>query len=1352
MGGYAWVTLATNDAYSLGALVLAHSLRRVGTKHELACLITPGVTAIMREKLAEIFSFVQEVNVLDSKDEANLALLARPELGITFTKLHCWRLTQYEKCVFVDADTLVVRNCDELFEREELSAAPDVGWPDCFNSGVFVFRPSQQTFASIIAFAAAKGSFDGGDQGLLNMYFSDWATKDISKHLPFIYNMCSTATYSYLPAFKQFGDDVRIIHFIGITKPWLQYFDTLTGTVQPPPGSAHLQSLLQLWWNIFCERVHPQLTPSMATSTLAPIWHAFALPSYVPPFPREISNYSDEAIRNTYNSRTPDFSEFKDPWEEYSPRNDSFLTDGSALSGKDNSCYCEIKYEKEPICQSDHNTSQPEHNKQFHHEQQHSSCASIQKHDQYQEHVISHSEENNQEHFVQQTEHHTWQQFSEQRYHVEQYQHNEQYQWKEQRHHHVHQHHEPRHHNEHHQYHENKASDYHVQHQLVYEQQPTEVRHETRAQHYADSGQTSHQDADHHSHIISHNESHAQHINSHHAQDNFASHYCRCKEQHSEQVSEAVNKQTDTRRIDFLPSPSPIPCTDLHNVATRSDPKVTEHLDNANAGIAGALAQITLGEARSAEQIALEEHMRKQSWEQGQIDYMGRDSFDNIWKKICETLSLVPQRQLTPPKEDIAISEPAVTQTVDASVSVEVEKSAVEADKDPTQCLVCEIPKEEKLPMAQIPEQEAPVLPSGESVTVETAATKVASEPVQLEAVCVKPTTESKDVKVCEIEVPPPKLPVEPLPAKIISECKLASPQATQETAPQSESLLETKEPQQTDLQVSTYLLADAVCKLVQVATPVAKIDDTSAPIEAKPETPTSVVPDATQSATLISPQVTVPSVASEAPMEDAAKRVVESMPDVTQPLTIDPSERHAEMLLAASEISTVSPVPIQVAESVLQAEPKESVLDAAVTVSDQAIATTVTAVHEFTDVASVPTPVESVQLNGSACEAEKRGDVTTMAAIIPDTPEKTDAPMTTAAVIPDIPEKTDVPAEVTKASILLTTKNVPSEPPKVTEEKILGEVVPSEASSVEKLAEQVARTEAKSPEQMAKIEETKPAELIIKMETTETKPPEQKIEAMKEESVVKTEVAEAIAKQPETITQAEPALEAMPTKQAEVAEAERLPSQVPGSPIQVPGSPIQVPGSPIQVPGSPTQIPESPTQVPESPTQVPKSPIAEQSSPMESIEAKPSSIPLTPMVTEAPSPSVESTQEAEETAKKSLKKSDSAEGADGESADKKGAKKAVKKVTKKPKTKADEAVSSTATEGVTADSSQKAKKTVKTTKKIGTKTLETDTSVPETPPPSSADAVGPDTPVPPKRKTKSTNAKGTTGKKEAEE
>ncbi len=60
-----------------------------------------------REHLLSVFDRVSQVNVLDSGDTENLALIERPDLGVTFTKLHCWRLTQYNKCVFLDADTMV---------------------------------------------------------------------------------------------------------------------------------------------------------------------------------------------------------------------------------------------------------------------------------------------------------------------------------------------------------------------------------------------------------------------------------------------------------------------------------------------------------------------------------------------------------------------------------------------------------------------------------------------------------------------------------------------------------------------------------------------------------------------------------------------------------------------------------------------------------------------------------------------------------------------------------------------------------------------------------------------------------------------------------------------------------------------------------------------------------------------------------------------------------------------------------------------------------------------------------------------------------------------------------------------
>ncbi|KAJ8030516.1 Glycogenin-1 [Holothuria leucospilota] len=257
----AFVTLATNDQYAFGALTLGQSLRNVGTTRQLAVVVTAQVSQGMRRQLTMIYDHIQQVDPLDSHDAAHLALLARPELGITFSKIHCWTLTQYTKCVFLDADCLVLKNVDDLFDREELSAAPDVGWPDCFNSGVFVFRPSLETHRGLLQCAVTQGSFDGGDQGLLNIYFRDWATKDISRHLPFIYNMTSSVSYSYLPAYRQFGQDVRIVHFIGLAKPWLYTYNVRTGYLSAPEGkgSGHDEEFVRQWWSIFTTHIKPRI-------------------------------------------------------------------------------------------------------------------------------------------------------------------------------------------------------------------------------------------------------------------------------------------------------------------------------------------------------------------------------------------------------------------------------------------------------------------------------------------------------------------------------------------------------------------------------------------------------------------------------------------------------------------------------------------------------------------------------------------------------------------------------------------------------------------------------------------------------------------------------------------------------------------------------------------------------------------------------------------------------------------------------------------------------------------------------------------------------------------------------------
>ncbi|KZC13624.1 Glycogenin-1 [Dufourea novaeangliae] len=938
----------------------------------------------MREKLSAVFSVVMEVNVLDSKDEANLALLARPELGITFTKLHCWRLSQYDKCVFLDADTLVVRNCDELFEREELSAAPDVGWPDCFNSGVFVYKPSQQTFASITAFAAAKGSFDGGDQGLLNMYFSDWAHKDISKHLPFIYNMCSTAVYSYLPAFKQFGDDVRIIHFIGITKPWLQYFDTLTGIVQPPMESAHLQPLLQLWWNIFCDKVHPHLSPVMATSTLAPIWHEFSPAPYRSSVPQSPPVYTDiqDKPQNDIYIEPPDFSEFKDPWENYCAQHDPVIhmqennneiqqyyptidrpSPVTVLSDTFNFVkpIHQTRYES-PL---EHNNREAFHKQHYneynsspsyiqHHHNQEQSNQYISEHKQ-QQHSFFHSENTSTAnvHSDYWQNHHSVE--SSVSVHSTQNQHSdESHKHYNADHQDTHQHscgnvtvpEETRQH-QHVDYHRAYQHSCNIDHRSFPQEtkQPDHVEHRHAHNHFSDNNRQLPEEPK----PYRHNEHFVDHMQSQHHQtyDNVTSrqttqHYQQDNQTHhkwEEHTNDKVNHEqpkeiniahhndlsakqsadqgdnvniTDVRTnslISTSPPPDSKPCTDIHNVATQSDPHKTE--DSSDAGLAGALAQITLGEPRSAEQIALEEHMRKQSWEQGHIDYMGRDSFDNIWKKICQTLSLAPTRLPSPPKVIILLMNCFVEPTESTEVVESTQSTEARDEVDKRTAQAATSPTEEQSLLTNVP-----VTDNEQTALQETAKDISEKSSTGLKSECVDTVVVASFMQ------------------------------------------LETQAPEKVVEQLGTSSLLKEIPR------------ETSESIAPQDSVPPSSIEE--QKVEVLSNKDNVSLVTSteEFPSNLTNLEVAVDTEQIKQFDITD--EKHAKVFSTASEVLTVSPVPIQVAESVLQVEPKESVSDSE-TMSQEILSSTIIPVHESNIPCSeaFPESERKLQINGSASTLE---------------------------------------------------------------------------------------------------------------------------------------------------------------------------------------------------------------------------------------------------------------------------------------------------------------------------------------------------------------------------------------------
>ena len=187
---------------------------------------------------------------------ANLWLIDRPDLITTFTKIELWRQTQFRRIVYIDCDVVALRAPDELLlfslddgnDDMHFAAAPDVGWPDCFNSGVMVLRPNLQDYNALRALAEKGVSFDGADQGLLNMHFNNADADAVGRcgwhRLGFGYNCTPSANYQYLPAFKHYGGSISLVHFIGGQKPW----DLPREVV---PRESPYNELLGRWWGVY---------------------------------------------------------------------------------------------------------------------------------------------------------------------------------------------------------------------------------------------------------------------------------------------------------------------------------------------------------------------------------------------------------------------------------------------------------------------------------------------------------------------------------------------------------------------------------------------------------------------------------------------------------------------------------------------------------------------------------------------------------------------------------------------------------------------------------------------------------------------------------------------------------------------------------------------------------------------------------------------------------------------------------------------------------------------------------------------------------------------------------------------
>ncbi|KAK8844565.1 hypothetical protein IAR55_006412 [Kwoniella newhampshirensis] len=322
----AFVTLLTTSSYLPGALVLLHSLHElhpVPRDFKIVCLVTPEtVDARTIGELREAgYDLVIGVEPIGSgrAGQQGLNLMGRPDLNFALTKLHLFRLQPYfSTLIYLDADVLPLRPLSHLFTTTQphvLSACPDTGWPDCFNSGVMVIRPRDSDWDGLRGLlkdgegddgiyteaSPGNGSFDGADQGLLNEWFSEEGGGGDWNRLPFTYNVTPSAAYTWAPAYKRYGHKISNVHFIGPNKPWANVAGRPAGVsqVKGKEPSYDYPSLIDRWYTVYDKYVRPSAAQDpdfhrrFAVPETVAVWNRTSATAGVPQQPEDRLNLSE---------------------------------------------------------------------------------------------------------------------------------------------------------------------------------------------------------------------------------------------------------------------------------------------------------------------------------------------------------------------------------------------------------------------------------------------------------------------------------------------------------------------------------------------------------------------------------------------------------------------------------------------------------------------------------------------------------------------------------------------------------------------------------------------------------------------------------------------------------------------------------------------------------------------------------------------------------------------------------------------------------------------------------------------------------------------------------------------------
>lgn len=232
---YSYVTLLTSDDFIYGVMVLNETLKRVQSKYPLYAVVTSNVSLPVLEILNQLNisfkivtpivppTYIQEYNISINKNTTE-------RWYYNFTKIEIFDLIQFDKIIYLDADVMILKNIDHLFEYPHITGILDNFYfsPNNFCSGgFFIYSPSHLDYTNLLKELRNLNIKSYNNQfpytlkwgitemELINYYFHDMLSKNLITNK--YYNIYTTLIQDKdLATIQKNG---YFLHFIN-TKPW----------------------------------------------------------------------------------------------------------------------------------------------------------------------------------------------------------------------------------------------------------------------------------------------------------------------------------------------------------------------------------------------------------------------------------------------------------------------------------------------------------------------------------------------------------------------------------------------------------------------------------------------------------------------------------------------------------------------------------------------------------------------------------------------------------------------------------------------------------------------------------------------------------------------------------------------------------------------------------------------------------------------------------------------------------------------------------------------------------------------------------------------------------------------------